>query len=230
MLDELRTLLQSNGADMVGIADLHDIAPEVRDGLPVGISIAVALASDIIAGIKEGPNLQYYNEYKRANNLLDTLGRYAVSFLQKKGQKARWFAATNTGINWETLSTNLPHKTIATRAGLGWIGKSALLVTREFGSAIRLTTVLTDAELPVGEPVDISRCGDCSDCIDACPGQAISGKDWSAGISRHSIYDAFACIDTARKFEKTRKGVHDNICGICIAACPLTRKYIERLP
>ena len=227
MSDELRGLLRSKGADMVGVADLRSIAPDIRYNLPVGVSIAVALAPDIIAGIKGGPNWQYYNEYKRVNNLLDTLSPYLVKFLQEKGQKAQWLAATNTGINWETLSTHLPHKTIATRAGLGWIGKCALLVTREFGSAVRLTTVLTDAELPVGEPVDISRCGDCSACVDACPSHAISGINWSAGIPRNSIYDAFACIKTAREFEKFRKGVHDNICGICIAVCPWTQKYLE---
>jgi len=228
MSDELIDLLRSKRADMVGVADLRSIAPNIRYNLMFGISIAVALAPDIIAGIREGPNWQYYNEYKRANNLLDTLGRYAVRFLQEKGQKAQWLAATNTGINWETLSTHLPHKTIATRAGLGWIGKSALLVTREFGSAVRLTTVLIDAEFPVGEPVDISRCGDCSECVDACPSHAIPGINWSVGIPRDSIYDAFAYIKTAREFEEIREGVHDNICGICIAVCPWTRKYIER--
>lgn len=228
MSDELRELLISKGADLVGFADLGSIAPDIRYNLPVGISIAVALAPDIIAGIKDGPNWQYYNEYKRVNNLLDTLGRFAVRFLQEKRQKARWLAATNTGINWETLSTQLPHKTIATRAGLGWIGKCALLVTEEFGSAVRLTTVLTDAELPIGESVDISRCGDCSACVDACPGHAISGINWSAGTPRDSIYDAFACIKTARELGKFRKGVYDNICGICIAVCPWTEKYLKQ--
>jgi epoxyqueuosine reductase len=83
-----------------------------------------------------------------------------------------------------------------------------------------------DAELPIGQPVDISRCGDCSACVDACPGHAISGVNWMAGISRNSIYDAFACVKTAREFGKIRKGVHDIICGICTVACPWTQNYL----
>jgi epoxyqueuosine reductase len=228
--DELFDLLHSKGADIVGVADLRSISSDIRNNLPFGISIAVALDSKIISGIENGPNCQYYNEYKRVNNLLDSIGHYAVEFLKERGHEAQQFAATNTGINWETLSTNLPHKTVATRAGLGWIGKCALLITREFGSAVRLTTVLTDAELPIGEPIGISQCGDCFECVGACPGHAISGANWSVGVSRDSIYDAFACIKAAREFEETRKGVRDNICGICIAVCPWTRKYIERLP
>jgi epoxyqueuosine reductase QueG len=73
------------------------------------------------------------------------------------------FMATTYDIDSQTLSTGLPHKTTATLAGLGWIGKCALLVTERYGSAIRLTAVLTEAELPCGEPVSRSRCGACAD-------------------------------------------------------------------
>ena len=48
--------------------------------------------------------------------------------------------------------TALPHKTIATRAGIGWIGKSALLVTAKYGSAIRLSSILTDT------PIETASC------------------------------------------------------------------------
>ena len=226
--DELVTFLKSQGADLIGFADLQEIPPGVRDNFPLGISIGVALNPDIIAGIQDGPNQQYYEEYQRANHLLDTLGSRAARFLEQRRNKASNFTATEGGIDLQTLSTKLPHKTTATRAGLGWIGKCALLVTQEFGSAVRLTTVLTDANLPTGEPVNTSQCGDCTACVDICPGQAISGTHWQAGIPRETLYNAFTCRETAREYEKRRKGVHDSICGICIAACPWTQKYLER--
>jgi epoxyqueuosine reductase len=226
--DDLKNLLQSKGADLVGFADLQEIAPDIRDNFPFGVSIGVALNPDIIAGIQDGPNQQYYEEYQRANHLLDTLGSRAAQFLEQRGHKASSFAATNVGIDPHTLSTRLPHKTTATRAGLGWIGKCALLITQEFGSAVRLTTVLTDAYLPTGEPVNTSQCGECTACVDICPGQAVSGKHWQARVPRESLYNAFTCRNTAREYEKRRKGIHDSICGICIAACPWTRKYLER--
>ena len=56
--------------------------------------------------------------------------------------------------NW---CTPLPHKTVATRTGLGWIGKNCLLVTKEYGSAVRLSSLLTDAPLPAGTPDDIRK-------------------------------------------------------------------------
>jgi epoxyqueuosine reductase len=217
MPDELRNFLQSNGADVIGFADLSDIASDVRDNFRYGISMAVALNPRIISEIKDGPTKQYYGEYERANGLLDALGH-----------KAKWFAATRAGIDRETLATRLPHKTAATRAGLGWIGKCAVLVTRGFGSAVRITTVLTDVELPAGEPIDESYCGNCTECVDACPGHAPSGKDWQVGIYRDSFFDAFACRTTARELALKRAGIRETICGICIAVCPWTQKYVTK--
>ncbi len=80
--------------------------------------------------------------------------------------------------------TELPHKTVATRAGLGWIGKCALLVTRQFGSAVRLTSFLTDAELECAVPVTQSACRGCTLCVDTCPAGAVSGRQWSTEVDR----------------------------------------------
>lgn len=228
MLDELRTLLQSNGADIVGIADLKEIPADVRDDFPVGISIAVALNPKIISGIKDGPTKQYYKEYERVNRLLDELGHYADEYVQEQGYQAKWFAATWVGIDPRTLSTILPHKTVATRAGLGWIGKCALLITKTYGSAVRITTVLTNAPLPVSKPVDTSLCGECTSCVEVCPGHAPSGKAWEKRLHRDEFYNAFACQETARELLMERVGIRETICGMCIAACPWTQKYIER--
>ena len=226
--DELITLLKSRGANLVGFADLQEINTDIRDGFPFGVSIAVALNPKIIAGIKDGPNRPYYEEYKRVNHLLDQLSRQVAEYLEQKGYKATSSIATNAGIDLQTLSTRLPHKTTATRAGLGWIGRCALLVTEDYGSAVRLTTVLTNANLKTGNSINSSDCGNCLVCVDTCPGNAITGADWQAGIPRESLYDAFACRKTAGEFEKTIEGVHENICGICITVCPWTKKYLEK--
>lgn len=226
--EELETFLISNGASLVGFANLGEIAPEVRDNFPSGISIAVALDPQVMADIQEGPTKRYYEEYRRANELLDALGQRAVEFLESRRDKAKWFAATNAGIDEQTLSTRLPHKTVATRAGLGWIGKCALLINKRFGSAIRLTTVLTDAPIVTGQAVNTSLCGNCTHCVDICPGHAPTGRDWQAGLPRESLVDAYACRETAREFELKTEGIYDNICGLCIVACPWTKKYLAR--
>lgn len=227
MADELRALLLSNGADMVSFANLQVIESDARDNFPFGVSIAVALNPQIVAGIQNGPTRQYYEEYMRVNRLLDMLGRRAAQFLEQREHGVGWFAATDAGIDPETLATRLPHKTVATLAGLGWIGKCALLVTWNYGTAVRITSVLTDALLPVGDAIDTSQCGNCHACVDACPGQAPSGKEWQVNLHRDSFFDAFACRKAAREQALEKVGIRESICGTCIAACPWTQKYIE---
>ncbi len=226
--DDLTALLKSAGADLVGYADLRDVPAEVRHSLPYGVSIAVALDRDVLSQIVDGPTREYYGEYQRVNRLLDELGRRAAERIADRGYKARSFAATNEGIDWDALATPLPHKTVATRAGLGWIGKCALLVTKPFGSAVRLTTVLTDADLPTASAINESQCGDCTACVDACPARAVSGTEWAVGVPRASFFDAYACCKTAGALAAERTGFTEIICGVCIAACPWTKRYIRR--
>ena len=83
MRDELRSLLISDGAAIVGIANLEEVPPDVRDAFPIGISIAVELDPRTISGIMEGPTRQYYNEYKRANDLPERLGIVLSNSLMK---------------------------------------------------------------------------------------------------------------------------------------------------
>lgn len=93
----------------------------------------------------------------------------------------------------------MPHKTVAVCAGIGWIGKSALLVTPEFGSAVRLTSVLTDAPLTVDKIIEKSPCEKCNVCKEACPAHAIVGNVWRQGVERDYIVNVLKCRETARK-------------------------------
>ncbi len=226
LFNELKAMLLDRGASEVGCAALDVLPPDVCHEMPAGVSIAVALNPRVIAGITNGPTRPYYAEYCRVNELLGELAQQAADMLVSRGHRAFAAAATNVGIDAATHSTPLPHKTVATLAGLGWIGKCALLVTEEFGSAVRITTVLTDAELPHGESVISSRCGECDSCVKACPGVAVSGINWQLGLHRDRFFDAFACRAAARNIAQKRTGILDTFCGICIAVCPRTKQYI----
>jgi epoxyqueuosine reductase QueG len=225
---KIKDVLLAKGASLVGFADLSGIPAETRDSKRYAVSIGVALDASIIAGINDGPTPEYRADYKRANALLSNLGKIARDVIEAEGYKAIAKEPTHVGIDPETHSTILPHKTVATKAGLGWIGKCALLVTEKYGSALRITTVLTDAELEVGEPITGSRCNDCTICVVSCPGKAPSGKNWDPNLHRDSFYDAFACAKAARERALAKIGVDDTICGICISVCPWTQKYLER--
>ncbi len=222
----VRDHLMSLGAGLVGYGDMTSVSALICKEMQTAISIALPLNPAVVAGIEKGPTREYHAEYLRANHALDLLAHEAAEFLVKEGFRALPFAPTNVGID-SNLCTRLPHKTAATRAGLGWIGKCALLVTEEFGSAVRLTTVLTDADLPAGRPIDESRCGECVACVQACPGGAPSGRSWRVGIDRETFFDAFACRKAAREMA-ARIGIEESVCGMCIAACPWTQRYIER--
>jgi len=134
----------------------------------------------------------------------------------------------NSSWNHETMTSPFPYKTAATRAGLGWIGKSALLVTPEYGSAVRLTVTLTDAPLETALPITQSRCGSCTACMEACPGHAVQGALWEAGIPREQLVDASVCQQTAGDFSQKTLGRRTTICGRCFAACPYTKMYVNR--
>jgi epoxyqueuosine reductase len=228
---KLRESLLEKGACLVGYADMSDLTHEAVKGLKNAVSIAVALNPTIICEISKGPTTKYYQEYNRANNLLSDLCGHAVNILITEGHKAVAIEPTIKVVDLSNINEHLPHKTVATKAALGWIGKSALLITKKYGAAIRLATVLTDAGLDIAVPVEQSMCGDCHCCVDYCPAKAIKGNNWQCGASRGSIFDAFACCETAIKLSK-KVGIQSTIgrvaiCGICINVCPWTQKYIS---
>lgn len=223
---QIETMLKENGADLVGFADVTKLPGKITGGLPRAISIGVALNPAIVRAISNGPTRPYYAEYQRVNDLLAKLCERAAHILTRAGYQAEAVRATTDQFNPISLSTRTQHKTIATRAGLGWIGKSALLITEEYGPAVRFGSVLTDAEFKTGEPMDTSSCGECRKCVDRCPAGAISGHNWCVGDPREAMYDAFACRDMARQLSGTQ-GIVSTICGICINACPWTQRYIS---
>lgn len=217
--------LKEHGATQVGFADLSVIPQTARQNLPYGIAIAIALDPTIVSRIPTGPHLDYYDGYKLVNNQLNTLCEYTAQLIVYAGYKA--FPQSRRNVRQdENRRTPLPHKTVATLAGMGWIGKSAVLVTEEYGSAVRLTTILTDMPFVTGTPVVTSKCGDCMECTVHCPGKAVKGAAWNAGIAREELLDPDACKETVinrgREFDLT-----EGTCGVCLAICPYTKRYIK---
>jgi epoxyqueuosine reductase QueG len=221
---ELHDLLLEKGASLCGFADLKGIA---EGELPYGVSVAVSLPVPVLKSIADGPSRIYFDAYHEINDKLDGLVTSGAEYLKTKGYRAH----ANTRANVKErpgCRTDLPHKTVATRAGLGWIGKSALLVTREFGPAVRISTLLTDAPLTFGEPINKSKCGNCTACADHCPGEAISGRLWEAGMDRDAFFDAAACRKAARALSREMLNEEITLCGKCIEVCPYTKGYIRR--
>lgn len=216
-------LLAGAGADAWGIAE-NDPPLPLAPSLPIAISVAMRLSHEVVRQIADGPTAEYLAEFRRLNRALDEATAALAQTIREAGYRSECVPATSAerpGLH------AFPHKTAATRAGLGWIGKTALFVSREFGPAVRLATVFTDLPLPAGSPVDAGRCGDCIACVRACPVDAGRDVTWRAGMARAELYDADACRrhmeNTPAPGTENTQAPGDLLCGICIGACPLAR-------
>ena len=220
--------MQAHEIEVWGIADLKDFAtPKDAGGhrLPFALSWVVPMNPHIMAGIRQGPNQAYADEYTRVNNRINKLARLLADEIKKRGFKAYALAASER-TDTVNIRGDFPHKTAATRAGLGWIGRHCQLITRQFGSWIRLGTVFTDMPLLCGTPLERSFCGRCIRCVEACPANALKGNAWYPGIEREKILDVRAC-DRWKK-ENYFQYHQGHNCGICSSVCPYGQKFLRR--
>ncbi|MEO6487152.1 MAG: tRNA epoxyqueuosine(34) reductase QueG [Thermoanaerobaculia bacterium] len=75
---------------------------------------------------------------------------------------------------WRYVDTGpLSDRALATQAGLGWIGRNAMLINEEHGSWFFIGTLLTGLENDITAAAVADRCGSCTRCLDACPTEAI---------------------------------------------------------
>ncbi|MDL2295665.1 epoxyqueuosine reductase [Lachnospiraceae bacterium OttesenSCG-928-E19] len=220
---ELKELLQEKGAGLVGIGHMEGIKNCVFE---TGVSVAIPLPKNIVMDLREAPTKEYYEMYYSLNSRLNKIVTEGERFLKSKGFEAYAQVTERVEINEKYIS-KLPHKTVATRSGMGWIGKNGLLVTKPYGSAIRISSLLTNAPLECGEPVEKSMCGACMICVKNCPAQALTGALWTAGMERDELVDVNKCYKKQREIMKKSTGIETDLCGKCFAVCAYTRKYVS---
>jgi len=218
-------LVKSWGADLVGIGDVREgLAKEFRH-LPVAVSLAIAhppLGESILS---KNSVVAYTNQFPAIDANLESIQKRIALFLRSLGRKA-FIIPPDTAKQDPSFAARLfplfPHKTAATCAGLGWVGKNGLLITKPYGARLSWATVLTDAPLNVSiESYTKGKCGNCHRCISACPAGAIRDEEWVRSFSGQTKIDVDAC---SKQLEKNFQLVGKHICGLCILACPLGRK------
>jgi len=217
----LEQFILNCGATLVNFADLGEYTIRSHPSLSKGVSIAVRLSDTIIDDIREGPTKAYAHLYRTTNHTLDQIALRTTNFIQSEGYKAHPIPASLT-IDRQRWRGTISHKMVATRAGMGWIGKNALLITPQHGPSVRLVSVLTDAPLKTANPIIDSNCGECRSCVEACPSSALRGKNWSVDLRRKDLMEVNLCAEETHRNEKL---FGNWICGICISVCPFRKKH-----
>ena len=218
--------MEAHKISLWGVADLRDFytpTDETGQRFTFALSWAIPMNPQIMVGIQNGPNQAYADEYAGVNHHINELSAALSAEIKVRGFRSKALAASDR-IDTVNIKGEFPHKTAATRAGLGWIGRHCQLITRPFGSWIRLGTVFTDIELPCGSPIERSFCGRCMRCVEACPAKALTGNAWYSGLPREEILDVRACDQWKKEHYFQYHEGHN--CGICSAVCPYGLKVL----
>jgi epoxyqueuosine reductase QueG len=234
----IRGCATGDGADFFGVADVVPAREAIREqggdlvaSFPRAVSIGMKLFHPIVDQLpwrlEESMHVLNYSHhcYTVINQRLDQIASKVADLLQKEGHRAYPVPASQT-INTKRSTGVFSNKMAAHMAGLGWIGKSCLLVTPENGPRCRWATVLTDARLEAtGRPME-TRCGECRECVDACPAQAFTGRNFREDEHRDLRFDTKRCKEYREQCH-TQYGVRE--CGICLWACPHGKAASQRL-
>ena len=109
---------------------------------------------------------------------------------------------------------------VARRAGIGFIGKNGLVISKEFGSYIFLGELITNLDIEPDQPVDYD-CGDCNRCVTACPTSCLIGD----GTMNAKRCLSFQTQDKGIMDLEFRKKIKTVIygCDICQICCPYNK-------
>lgn len=216
----IRNMLLEKGASFVGFSNIEDL-PENR-GYKGCITIGIKLLDSIVEQIydEKAPTYEYFHHYRTVNYALDQLALFTATYLERMGFHPLMIPASQSSVS-DPFRGAFPHKSGAVKANLGFIGKNALFIHRDFGSKVRLATILLKEPLNCDLPPVTLRCGTCTRCKDACPANAITGAEYVSGEDRDTIFNAEAC---SRHMKDAYKHIgRGAVCGICMAVCPFNR-------
>jgi epoxyqueuosine reductase len=227
----IRKIVPDDGQHIWGFADLSGLLHPRFNAYNYGITVGKKLDDAIMDSVVEKPNPVYYKLYLDTNAYLADLVTRIAREISLLGVNCLAIRPTSSQEidrapdYLKTLRHHFSHKMVGTRAGLGWIGKTDLFVSIEFGPRLRLVSILVDHPLkPLLAPIDKSRCGKCNICVEACPAGAATGQLWNIKVDRDEYYNAFKCQKKALELSKEFASSDHEICGICMAVCPLGKK------
>jgi epoxyqueuosine reductase QueG len=222
---ELKAFCLSTGADLVGIADLGLLKerfpahpPDLLDNFSRGISIGIVLDREIIEGISDGPTAAYAFHYREVNRALDELAQRVVEWIEGRGCMALSVPASDV-VDEDDWRGAVSHRAVGRLAGLGWSGKSLMLINPRYGPRFRMATILTDMPIEPEGSLE-NRCGACCLCVDACVAGAVKNVGTISYYEDRSVaVDLDRCVAVLKGF-KARMEIGAMVCGVCVKVCP----------
>lgn len=226
--NRLDTEAKNMGAAYFGVANISlakqgTITPseqKLSSEYPYAVSVGVPLATSVVDKIGDQSDYfalrnYWFHVHQVINPLIDQITARISFMLMSEGHSALPIPASQT-VDKENLYGLFSNKLAASLAGLGWIGKSCLLITQDRGPRVRWGTVLTNAPLEAGNLLE-SKCGKCIECVEACPIGAFTGREFNPEEGRQMRMIVQKCYDF---YVERGKIIGHNVCGICIYVCP----------
>jgi len=230
LAEKIRDLADASGIDALGFADASEFAgyawpasrrrdprlslPEARTIIVAGVYIGgLALAAWADPSVGRTSRLFLSGFFLDVIQPLEPM----AALLRREGCKAMICDSSRD------VSSILPLKLAAVRAGLGWQGKHSLLISKKFGTFLALGGILTDAELEPNRVEEKNRCRSCDKCQQACPLGAL-GQDF--------VLDRPSCLShllqTDGLPDKARAAMDNRVmdCEVCQEACPWNAKHL----
>lgn len=199
------------------------VLASVRSIIVVAMSYARPGSDAPATATPDGISRGVVSRYARGDDYHDTVGARLLNleeFIEQAAPGHRAMAYVDTGPILERMW--------AARAGVGWIGKNALVLNKEMGSLFFLGVILTTLPLPADVPVT-DQCGACTLCIEACPTAAIVEPrlvDSRRCISYHTIELRVAIPEEYRE----PMGSRVFGCDDCQDACPWNQHAADAPP
>ena len=127
-------------------------------------------------------------------------------------------------------SSPVLERSLAVRAGLGWIGKSSMLIAPHAGSALFLCEILLSIAIPPDDPYVKDGCGRCRRYIDACPNDCIDPETRTIRADRCAAYLTIEHKGEFTDEQSKLAGNHLFGCDECLLACPHNARNTGQSP
>ncbi|MGE3174204.1 MAG: tRNA epoxyqueuosine(34) reductase QueG [Planctomycetota bacterium] len=109
-------------------------------------------------------------------------------------------------------------RALAVRAGIGFLAKSAMVISPTHGPWLQLAELLTGMDLPPDAPAP-GTCGTCTACLDACPTGAITAPH-EVDARRCLSYTTIELRGFAAPDLRVAQGERFFGCDVCLEVCP----------